>query len=55
MLAIRTEMGRDKAVEGDHGFWPEHHLEGGHGGLQAAHLLHRGRDQKLFPEVHRAT
>ena len=55
MLAIRTEMGRDKAVEGDHGFWPEHHLEGGHGGLQAAHLLHRGRDQKLSPEVLRAT
>ena len=44
-------MGRDKAVEGEDGFEPEHPLEGGHGGVQAAHLLHRGRDQKLPPKV----
>ena len=54
MLAIRAEMGRDKAVEGEDGFEPEHPLEGGHGGVQAAYLLHRGRDQELSTEVLRA-
>ena len=45
---------RDKAVAVEDGFQPEHHLEGGHGGVQAAHLLHRGRDQELPTEVLRA-
>ena len=45
---------KDKAVAVEDGFQPEHYLEGGHGGVQAAYLLHRGRDQELPTEVLRA-